>query len=791
MAEAAEVQEALYGTRPAPAFRRSRWAVLVLTGLLVALGLGQLPAAPAARAAETGGTSAVDVSVDSLAPVAPKQDDTLVVSGHVTNNSRSTITGAHVGLRVGPQVTTRSDIDAIGDQAPFSSSDGSEVGGNHTQKIDSLPPGTSRDFTLNVPAKDLDLGKDGVYQLGVTLSGQSGGQPYERVLGIQRTLLPWQPSGTDGKKTRLTFMWPLISATHLTARTESDQQQTPVFPNDDLAAELAPGGRLQQLVALGKNLPVTWVIDPDLLATVEAMTKSYHVSGRNGQENTPGHGQAVAKQWLNQLQQAVADHQVVALPFGDPDIASLAHRGKDVSGALSHLQSATELASTTVDTILGVKPRTDFAWPVDGAVDSSIVDVATSAGAHNVIARSDSLREPVPYAPTAARQIGGGNTAIVADARLSTAFQGDMIRAEDASLAVQRFLAQSLVVTKQAPDNERSIVVAPQRMPTASQAQAMATALGGLADGRWSQAADLGAAAAFQPDPAAGRHVPGPGSYPDALRAQELPTEAFEAIQRTQNTLDSFKVILTAQDRVVTPFGSAIMREISTSWRGDPQGAAAFRDAVQSYLDQLTRQVQLIKKSDATLSGRSATIPVTVHNGLLQGVRGLKLVLTSSQPNRLKIDASQPVEVGGGRQQTVKFETRANANGPVQVTARLYAEDGQPYGEPIRFTVHVTSITPMVLLVIAGGVLLLVLAGLRIYLQRRKRAAARGTAGDGPGQDGGPDAGGEGPGGDRPGDGESGEGKAGDGEPEQPGDPAAETGARNGEPSGPGEKVER
>ncbi|MEU7132862.1 DUF6049 family protein [Streptomyces sp. NPDC046261] len=772
MAEAAEFQ----GTRSAPACRWFRHTAVLLAGVLLFVGLVQLPAAPAAHA-DSPGNRTIGVSVDTVTPVAPKQDDTLTISGTVTNGGKSTITGAHVGLRVGPQISTRSDIDDLADRAPFSpGTDGSEVGGNHAQKLEPLAPGVSRDFTLTVPAKDLALGKDGVYQLGITLSGQTAGHPYEQVLGIQRTLLPWQPSGTDGKKTQLTFLWPLISATHLTARTESDQQQTPVFPNDDLAAELAPGGRLQQLVALGKGLPITWVIDPDLLATVEAMTKRYQVAGPNDQ-NTPGRGQAVAKQWLNQLQEAVTNRQVVALPFGDPDLASLAHRGKDVSGALSHLQSATELAATTVDTILGVKPRTDFAWPVDGAVDSSIVDVATSAGAHNVIARSDSLGEPgaAPYAPTAARQIGGGNTAVVADARLSTAFQGEMIRGNDSSLAVQRFLAQSLMVNKQAPEKERSIVVAPQRMPTSSQAQAMATALKGL-DGRWTQPLDLGDAAKAQPDPSANQQVPGNGSYPDSLRSQELSTEAFEAIQRTQSTLDSFKVILTAQDRVVTPFGSAIMREMSTSWRGNPRGAAEFRDAVQSYLDQLTRQVHLINKSDATLSGRSATIPVTVQNGLLQGVQGLRLVLTSSQPNRLKIDASQPVEVAGGRQQSVKFETRANANGPVQVTARLYADDGQPYGEPMTFTVHVTSITPMVLLVIAGGVLLLVLAGLRIYIQR-KRAAARKAAGGGPddgdggdaGDDGGPD----------------------DGRPEQPGDPAAESGARNGDPSASGEKVKR
>ena len=177
--------------------------------------------------------------------------------------------------------------------------------------------------------------------------------------------------------------------------------------------------------------------------------------------------------------------------------------------ALSHLRPATELAAKTVDTVLGVKPRTDFAWPVDGAIDSSIVDVATSAGAHNVISRSDSLRDPsIPYTPTAARPIGGGNTAVVADARLSRAFEGDMANAGDATHAVQEFLAQTQLIGRQSPGRQRSIVVAPQRMPSASQAQAMASALRTLESERWTQPLDLSRAAKAKPDPSANRQVP-------------------------------------------------------------------------------------------------------------------------------------------------------------------------------------------------------------------------------------------------------------------------------------------
>ena len=97
------------------------------------------------------------------------------------------------------------------------------------------------------------------------------------------------------------------------------------------------------MLSLGKDLDVTWVIDPDLLASVDAMTGSYRVQSGTAPPS-PGKNQAVAKQWLAELEKAVEDKKVVALPFADPDLASLAHHGKNVTGSLSHLQDATDVA---------------------------------------------------------------------------------------------------------------------------------------------------------------------------------------------------------------------------------------------------------------------------------------------------------------------------------------------------------------------------------------------------------------------------------------------------------------
>ncbi|WP_055694450.1 DUF6049 family protein, partial [Streptomyces prasinopilosus] len=712
MAEAADFQ----GTHPSPARRWLRRTGTLFAGVPLLTGLLQWPAvSPAAAAAGSSvqavsGAGSVSVSVNSLTPGLPGEDDTVTVSGTVTNKGRQAVTDARVGLRVGPLLNTRSGIDNVARNSDdVQGVIGPETDAKYTQEYAELPPGVSQRFSLSVPVDELSLGKNGVYQVAVALSGQTAAQPWEQTLGVRRTLLPWQPDEVD-TKTSTTFLWPLISTVHTTAETGSDEQQTPVLRDDALAKEIAPGGRLDRMVALGKNLDVTWVVDPDLLASVDAMTESYKVQGP-GDTTTAGGHQVAAKRWLAHVQSAVKGKEVVALPFGDPDLASLAHNGTSVTGSLRHLKEATDVVVNTVEPILHVKPTTDFAWPVNGAVDPSIVKVATSAGADKVIARSDTFRETggLSYTPSAARPIGGGTTAVVADAPLSTVFQGDMTRASTSTLAVQRFLAQSLALSLQT-GRQRSVVVAPQRTPTASQAQTMAEALKAVQEGNWSESEDLTAASKAEPDPAATTEVPGASSYPSSLRKQELPRSAFEQIARTQGKLGTFTMILSDPSRVVTPFGRALNRGMSVSWRGRIAEAATYRSGVEAYLDGLLDQVKLIDKSETKLSGRSATIPVTVQNNLVQGVENLTLRLTSTNPTRLEIGGDayeeQPITVSGGHSQSVKFTTSANANGRATVIAQLYTQDGRKYGEPVTFDVKVTEITATVMLVIGGGVLL-------------------------------------------------------------------------------------
>jgi hypothetical protein len=214
--------------------------VLTLLILLPLLnGLVQLPTGPA-RAEEAGsGSHAARITITDVGPAVPSEDDILTLRGTVTNTGGSAIVGASLAPREGVRLMSRSAIGESAGRVDFSpETDGAIVRGRRSS-LGTIKPGLSRPFTLRVPVSELALGDDGVYQVAVSLTGQTEKQQWDQVLGVGRTVLPWQPTGQSvGKaRTQLTFLWPLISSTHFTARTEPDEEQTPVLRDHSLLAE--------------------------------------------------------------------------------------------------------------------------------------------------------------------------------------------------------------------------------------------------------------------------------------------------------------------------------------------------------------------------------------------------------------------------------------------------------------------------------------------------------------------------------------------------------------------------
>ncbi|MFF1909824.1 DUF6049 family protein [Kitasatospora sp. NPDC058218] len=737
------------GRRAARTVRRFAAVLGAALALVPAVPAGALPAGGARPAAETAVSAEYPVvmTIETVNKPVAVPNGTVTITGHVTNAGRSVLKSAHAAVRkpwLGKPLTTRSDLAEVSTRTNPIGRDGVDLD-SPQYALNELGPGQSQPYTLSVAVSDLQLSTEGVYELAVDAWGSTADNQRDRPLGIARTFLPYDPDSTGAQPSKLTTLWPLVHAPVLAAQTMSDNDQTvSVLRDDSLAAEFAPGGRLYELVETGSALPgLTWVVDPDLLDTAFAMTRPYRVQKPGTEkkaakeDNTvAGTGSAAAAAWLEKLRSAVAKpgSQVVALPYADPDIASIAHNAAELPGVDAALGKAATAGRLTVEGRLSVDTRSDVAWPYQGYLDQQIAAMAQRTGSSLVLVNGASLPEPdaLKYTPTAVRPIGNGQNAVVADEAVSAPFEKDLKTPQEQTLAVQQFLAETFVISRQEPQNPRGLLVMPPRDLTADTAKALATAVQAAQAGKWVDPVKLDVLAQGPADPKANTGVPAATDYPSQARASELPSSALTDTVKIQSDLDILMRVLTLPQRVRGPFSAAMVRSMSTEWRAQPPEGSVYRDGVAGYLAELTKAVYVPKKNAITFAGDTGVLQVSVRNDLTQPVTNLKLVLSPSQANRLKIRPAEELVLPASQSVTLRFPAEAQNNGQVTVTAQLWTTGPNPqkYGEAQVFRVEVTSVTNGVLYVFGGALVLLLLAALRFFRQRKRQVEDDG--GDGP-----------------------------------------------------------
>ncbi|MFD4532329.1 DUF6049 family protein [Kitasatospora sp. NPDC058397] len=722
-----------------------------------------LPAGGGVRPTTDNGVSAeypVEMTIETVAPQVASPNGIVKITGHVTNTGKAAVKNAHAAVRKplsSKPLQRRSDLSLVTTRSGPTNSDGVELD-SPQYALPELGPGQNQPYTLSVSVSDLGLSDSGVYELAVDAWGSTADNQRDRPLGIARTFLPYNPGGAEAQPSKVTTLWPLVHAPVLAAQTYSDNDQpVPVLRDDSLTAEFSPGGRLYELVDTGAKMTgLTWVVDPDLLDTAFAMTRPYRVQ-KPGQDvgkpakddNTvPGTGQAAATAWLDKLRAAVAKPggQVVSLPYADPDLASIAHNGADLTGMGTALGKAATAGRLTVEGRLSVDTRSDVAWPYQGYLDQQIAGIAQQAGNGLVLVNGASMPEPdaMNYTPTAVRPIGSGQNAVVADETVSSLFQTDLASPQAQTKANQRFLAETYTITHEQPQNQRGLLVMPPRDLTASTAKVLADALQTASDNKWLAPVKLDTLAQASPDQKANTAVPAAADYPAQVRASELSAAELSSTDEIQQNLDTLMRVLTLPQRVRGPFSAAMVRSLSTAWRTDAAAGSTYRADVAKYLDELTGAVRVTKKNVVTLAGDTGLVPVSVRNDLTQTVTNLKLVLTSTQPNRLRVGKEEELVIPAAQSATLRFQAEARNNGPVTMTAQLWTTGPNPqkYGTPQQFTVEVTSVTNGVLYVFAAAAGLLLLAALRFVRQRKRRAGQPHADGDqpvdGPAADGAP-----------------------------------------------------
>jgi hypothetical protein len=287
--------------------------------LVAASALTLTPAA----AHDTGALKpgALSMTVASVTPYSPAPASSprkLYVDLEVVNNTGQNIPDVTVHAVRGTPIYSQKALEAaIANPKPPSSDLAAPMRSKFIRWIDKdatatadIPYYTSYDVPQDA---DLCQCANAIYPLyfTATVTGPDG-SPI--VLASTQTYLPSftkQPA-----KAQIGWLWPLLDRPH---RLTNDK----LFTDDTLAAEVAPGGRLDQLLSVLEklddpttprtNVPVTIVTDPELIDELAVMSRGYQVKTPQGP--VKGSGQSAATSWLQRLR-AVLDrgHMQLTLP---------------------------------------------------------------------------------------------------------------------------------------------------------------------------------------------------------------------------------------------------------------------------------------------------------------------------------------------------------------------------------------------------------------------------------------------------------------------------------------------
>jgi hypothetical protein len=731
----------------------------VAAGLLAALPVLCAPQTAGAAPADVGTVDdgrPVSITVGRLEPRTVTPGSTITLSGTLVNDSDDTFTGLAVRMQRGELLTTgralSTDLadpgDATAATAPFVPVPGE------------LDPGDSLTFSYSVTPEELQLAPEGVYPALVNVNGIRDGETTERVAELT-TYLVAQPAAPTSRTT-VAWLWPLTDRPHRDA--------TGAFTDDDLAAEVAPDGRLDRALSVleelptapgsGRPVPVTVAVDPALLEELATMAAGgYTVRGAEGG------GTADAAEFLGRLRQVAAVHPVVALPYADADADALVSAGLDAAltrtlpgtpegtarqpvgedgtddstdaGSADDTPADvddTGAGAALVRTVLDVEPRTDVAWPAGGTVRADTLDVLAGGGATTVVlgeaGLSDSdravgaLRGTVATARAELPTTDGTITALVADAALGQVVATAGTHPAGPRLAEQRYLAELGVLTTQlaadAPTSPQSVLVVPPRAVDADPESAAAM-IGDTVTQPWLAAASLS-------DLATGPATDAGTLTPTDAADGTLARDGLARIAETVAVRDDFAAAVTSDaDAALAGYDAALARAGSAAWRADPAGFAAATDDLSRTVDDLRDQVTLLAPADGTYSLASSDAPLvlTVQNDLPFAV-DVRLELGARgnvgfSAEDIGVTTLEPLS-----RTTVQVPTTVQQSGSFAVTAVLTTPAGGALGEPVQMQVKSTAYGTVTLVITLGAAVLLGLLFLRRlvrFLVKRRRGA--------------------------------------------------------------------
>lgn len=422
-------------------------AVLTLLGSVTAVPV--LLAAPAGAQPSGSNNSTtpkfLKLSLDSVTPsaVTTTSDPLLTVSGTVTNIGDRVVDDISVRIQRAPAVSAPSELRSALrlDQVNY------ELTGPFEDVVERLSPGQRKQFTLSIPLRSggdasLQIDEPGVYPLLLNVNGEPAYGSQAR-LDDARFLLPvlgLPPGGPDAAEpvpaptdapVATTLLWPLADRPRLVAGVPGSVNGNVELTDDELAASLGKGGRLEQLLGAlesalgtgpnrdrGLSSAVCVAVDPDLLLTVQAMTRGYRVLASPSDPDgatRDGTGAEHAQAWLDRLRALASSVCTVALPFAQVDVDALAAVNDPELSA-----RALDAPAEIIDSVLATRSLRGVSLPDSGSIDAGGGMLLRSRGFSTAVL-ADTAAVPVGQADSADFTSGRGSSITTTDAPESAA----------------------------------------------------------------------------------------------------------------------------------------------------------------------------------------------------------------------------------------------------------------------------------------------------------------------------------------------------------------------------------
>jgi hypothetical protein len=678
----------------------------------------------------------------------------------VTNTGATPLTGVYIRLRDRYEpLKTRAEVQrwAAGDAAfttdiiePLPRSDRR----TDRQNLRTLPPRRATPVTLTVPEADFGFtqvaaafGARGIAVEVYAIVEVNG--PPTRV-GVAYSFMVWDPVPAQ-QPTRVTLLVPITSTQPQTDASE---------PTSALVDAMAPSGRLGRLAQVVRQTPISWAIDPALLdaatraqlpgavtttssgsgpgtaasatsggttpggaSSTSTPRSSSGIASGTGQDPTPVSPADVSASWLATLKQTAATNPPLVLPFGDPDLPSLAH----TPGGDRLLSLARSQADAITKQAFGAGPQSSIAWPAEGRADLDTAKMLAASAWRGIVltAGSQPPAPALPYTPTGRSDVARGDGSPLAGLLYDEGLSALLARlgmhglaAPQVTLLQQRLLAELATITAERPDLPRHLLITAPRSwdPDPGVVEQVVQTLN---DVPWAQLQSSDALLAERPTPG----LAATPNYPRRLRAAEL-TKSVTWAADHERQLAAFAPALTQPQLVLPDLQRRIISLVGSVWRGRTSDEIVrARAPVQNRLNGLFGAITVVPGSTLNLLSHTAKIPVTVSNQLNQPVR-VELVLRSRSA-LLLIWRTNPLTVGAHGTRNVTVPVKALGNLVTEVDASVWtvprgAGPISPAVAPLEVRVH--SDWETIGLSAVGGLLgLLLVVGLFRSIRRGRR----------------------------------------------------------------------